>query len=152
MFADLKCGALTELESGRNWSSQEIAARVASRTAHMRNLGLRRGDRLFILYGNKLEFFIDLLAAWNAGVSVVPVDNRLTPFEVDNLARTVNPKFALIDATVPPGLGDALALRGVRFVIPDEASLGRVSAVPTGDFACAARLDDEALILFTSGT
>jgi acyl-CoA synthetase (AMP-forming)/AMP-acid ligase II len=83
---------------------------------------------------------------------VVPVDNRLTPFEVDNLARTVNPKFALIDATVPPGLGDALALRGVRFVIPDEASLGRVPAVPTGDLACAARLDDEALILFTSGT
>jgi len=31
MFADLKCGALSELESGRSWSSQEIAARLASR-------------------------------------------------------------------------------------------------------------------------
>src|SRR4051794_32554437 len=123
MFADLKCGALTELESGRSWSSQEIAVRVTSRAAQMHNHGLRRGDRLFILYGNNLDFFVDLLAAWNTGASVVPVDDRLTAFEVDNLTRTVNPKIALIDARVPPGLRDALAVLGVRFLTPGVTTL-----------------------------
>ena len=152
MFADLKCGALTELESGRSWSSHEIAARVAGRAADLRNHGLRRGDRVFILYGNNREFFVDLLAAWNTGASVVPVDNRLTPFEVENLARTVQPKIALIDPMVPPGLGDALALLGVELLASIEPKLDTSPSPTVGSLACAARLDDEALILFTSGT
>jgi len=152
MFADLKCGALTELESGLSWSSQVIAEQVAGRTAHLRSLGLQRGDRLFILYGNNLEFFVNLLAAWNAGASVVPADSRLTPFELKNLARTVNPKIALIDPTVPPALGDALASLGVKLLTSGESTIDKISSVRAGSLACAARLDDEALILFTSGT
>ena len=116
MFADLTCGALRELESGRTWNSQEIAMRVAAGAARLRARGLQRGDRLFVLYGNNLEFFVDLLAAWNVGASVVPVDNRLTRFEVENLARTVTPKFALTDATVPMALGDALVALGVELL------------------------------------
>ena len=152
MFADLKCGALTELETGRSWSSQEIAERVVRRTAHLRTCGLQRGDRLFILYGNNLEFFVDLLATWNVGASVVPADNRLTPFELENLARTVNPKIALTDSTVPPALGDTLAKLGVKLLTSGELTMDKFSAVPAGSLNCAARLDDEALILFTSGT
>ncbi|HUR71754.1 MAG TPA: class I adenylate-forming enzyme family protein [Candidatus Limnocylindrales bacterium] len=151
MFADLKCGTLAELESGRSWSSQEVAVRVASRADVMRSHGLGRGDRLFILYGNKLEFFVDLLAAWHAGAGVVPVDNRLTPFEVENLARAVTPKIALVDATVPSGLGDALAAMGVK-VLSSAEPTETIPAVLAHSLGCAARLDDEALILFTSGT
>jgi acyl-CoA synthetase (AMP-forming)/AMP-acid ligase II len=152
MFADLKCGALSELESGRSWSSQEIAARVASRTAQLHSSGLQRGDRLLILYGNNREFFVDLLAAWNTGASVVPVDNRLTPFELQNLARTVTPRLALTDPTVPTLLGNALASLGVKLLTAGQLTLDKIPSVPSISLACAARLDDEALILFTSGT
>lgn len=147
MFAELQCGALSELESGRRWSGPEVAVRVASRAEQLRSEGLRRGDRLFILYGNNLEFFVDLLAAWNAGASVVPVDNRLTPFELENFARQVTPKMALVDATVPAALGDQLASLGVRLL-----DANRPAAASPAPAWCAARLDDEALILFTSGT
>ena len=50
MFADLTCGALSELESGRSWSSREIAMRVAAGAAGLRAHGLQRGDRLFIFW------------------------------------------------------------------------------------------------------
>jgi acyl-CoA synthetase (AMP-forming)/AMP-acid ligase II len=152
MFADLTCGALSELESGRSWSSQEIVMRVAASAARLRAHGLQRGDRLFILYGNNLEFFVDLLAAWNVGASVVPVDNRLTPFEVENLARTVTPKIALTDATVPIALGDALVALGVKLLSSSDLAPDAVTSVSSASAFCAARLDDEALILFTSGT
>ena len=152
MFADLTCGALSELESGRSWSSQEIAMRLAASAARLRVHGLQRGDRVFILYGNNLEFFVDLLAAWNVGASVVPLDNRLTPFEVENLARSVTPKIALIDATVPMALGDALAALGVKLLSSSDLAADAVTSVSSASAFCAARLDDEALILFTSGT
>lgn len=151
MFADLKCGSLTELESARSWSSQEIAQRVALRQAGLRAQGLRRGDRLLILYGNNREFFVDLLAAWNAGAGVVPVDSRLTPFELENLARAVKPKIALTDATVPSALPKALAALGVQ-ILPGGDFPSDGAAAPADKQHCAARLDDEALILFTSGT
>ena len=149
MFADLQCGALSELESGRRWSGPEVAVRVARRAEQLRAEGLRRGDRLFILYGNNLEFFVDLLAAWHAGASVVPVDNRLTPFELENFARQVTPKIALIDATVPAALSDQLIMLGVRLL---DASAHGADGAASAPAECAARLDDEALILFTSGT
>ncbi len=152
MFAELHCGALSELESGRRWTSQEIAARVASRTAQLRAHGLTRGDRLFILYGNNLEFFVDLLAVWHAGASVVPVDNRLTPYELENLARQVTPKIALTDATVPTALGDLLASLGVKLLNSAELAADMLTAGLSATAFCATRLDDEALIMFTSGT
>jgi len=152
VFADLKCGALTELESGRCWSSQDIYARIAARCAQLRALGLQRRDRLFILYGNNLAFFVDLLAAWNVGASVVPVDNRLTPFELENLARTVLPKIALTDATVPAALSDVLESLGVTLVGSSGLASDEVPAPQASGLPCAAQLDDEALILFTSGT
>ena len=140
MFADLTCGALSELESGRSWSSQEIAMHVAAGAARLRAHGLQRGDRLFILYGNKLEFFVDLLAAWNVGASVVPVDNRLTRFEVDNLARMVTPKIALTDGTVPTALGDALvALESSCSTPATWRRTGNIGTVGQRILRCAAR-------------
>ena len=33
----------------------------------------------------RLEFFADLLALWNAGACAIPLDARLTPFEIETL-------------------------------------------------------------------
>ena len=38
-------------------------------------------------YGNRLEFFADLLALWTVGACAIPLDARLTPFEIETLAR-----------------------------------------------------------------
>jgi acyl-CoA synthetase (AMP-forming)/AMP-acid ligase II len=152
MFVDLKIGRLTELLSGRSWSHQELWARLGARHAQYRAQGMQRGDRVFILYGNNLEFFVDLLAAWQVGASVVPVDGRLTLFEVENLARTVMPRFALVDSNVPSTIVTALSARGITAL---DTSSRDFSSAPRGqldDLRCDARLDDEALILFTSGT
>jgi acyl-CoA synthetase (AMP-forming)/AMP-acid ligase II len=148
MFVEAKIGDLTELASGRSWSSAELAARLSARCVAFRDQGMQAGDRVFILYGNKLEFFVDLLALWYVGACVVPVDGRLTPFEIDNLAQAVTPRFALIDGTVLSSIVAVLSAQGVTVL--DTASLDFITA--SSALPCAARLDDQALILFTSGT
>jgi acyl-CoA synthetase (AMP-forming)/AMP-acid ligase II len=100
MFVDAKIGDLTELASGRSCCSAELLVRLRARCVAFRDQGMQAGDRVFVLYGNNLEFFVDLLALWYVGACVVPVDGRLTPFEIDNLARAVTPRFALIDGAV----------------------------------------------------
>ncbi len=148
MFVEAKIGDLTELTSGRSWSSAELTACLRARCVAFRDQGMQAGDRVFILYGNKLEFFVDLLALWSVGACVVPVDGRLTPFEIDNLARAVTPRFALIDGTVSSSIVSVLSAQGVTVL--DSGSLDFIS--PSSALPCAARLDDQALILFTSGT
>ena len=116
MFFDLAPGRLIEPLSGRAWSSREIVARVFARMQRLQSEGLGHGDRVFVLYGNKLEFFVDVLAAWHAGASLVPVDSRLTSFEIENLARAVMPRLLLVDSSAGVAALSGLAALGVKVI------------------------------------
>jgi acyl-CoA synthetase (AMP-forming)/AMP-acid ligase II len=152
MFFDLQPGCLSEPLSGRTWNSREILQRVLARMGAFTREGVCRGDRVFVLYGNKLEFFIDTLAVWQLGASLVPIDSRLVSFEIENLARAVRPRLLLVDASADVSRLAGLTALGVKVV--DTATWdGAGGGQPNlGQFRSQAHLDDEALILFTSGS
>src|SRR5258705_13551077 len=110
------------------------------------DLGLARGQRVSLHYGNRPEFFADLLAVWNLGGCAVPVDGRLTAFEVETLARAARPRISVWEQSPDPALASALDSLGVAVCALDEEVAG--GAAPATGMA----LDDDALILFTSGT
>jgi len=152
MFLDSQPGCITEPQSGRSWSGREIVARVGVRIRHLQGEGLCRGERVFVLYGNKLEFFVDLLAVWQLGASLVPIDGRLTPFEIENLARAVKPRLLLVDTPAAAStLSGLTALEG-QVVDTTAWDVAENSDPLGGRFHSQAHLDDDALILFTSGS
>jgi acyl-CoA synthetase (AMP-forming)/AMP-acid ligase II len=65
MFRDSHLGDLTEPLTGRSWNHDEVFRCVIARISYYGEHDVSRGDRVFILYGNNLEFFVDLLAAKN---------------------------------------------------------------------------------------
>jgi acyl-CoA synthetase (AMP-forming)/AMP-acid ligase II len=150
MFFDSQPGVITELLTGRSLASREIISRTAGRTARFQTAGLCRGDRVFVQYGNKPEFFVDLLAVWYSGASLVPIDSRLTAYEVENLARAVAPRFMLTDSPADAAILSGLTALGVQVIdTRDWDDRHFPSAFP---MRCQTYLDDEALILFTSGS
>jgi acyl-CoA synthetase (AMP-forming)/AMP-acid ligase II len=118
-----------------------------ARAAFFAERGLVRGDRVFIHYGNSLEFFVDLLALWWMGGCAIPIDARLTAFEIETLARAARPRFGLVSATEGEDLLKTLKAAGAEPLASGE--VGDVSRVPTTG---TGSLDEAALILFTSGT
>ena len=145
MFVDLRVGYLAEAASGRRWDRGEIGRQVATRVARFQSRGVARGDRVFLPFGNRLEFFAELCALWRLGACAVPIDPRLTPFEVQTLAGTANPRLAVVDV--------ATDTRVIRTLI--ESGIGVVDTTDTGSDELAgglSQLDDDALILFTSGS
>jgi acyl-CoA synthetase (AMP-forming)/AMP-acid ligase II len=145
MFTDLSVGHLIEPFGSRRWSPAEIHRQIRLRVGRFQRLGLQPGERVFLLFGNRPEFFAELLAVWKLGGCAVPVDARLTAFEIETLAGAAEPKLAVGDEATSPELLAALERPGCRAVLtseigPDEADAARV------------RLDDDALILFTSGS
>ncbi len=141
-------GRLLEPLSGRSLSPDQVFRRMGGRVAAYRRLGLRGGDRVFLHYGNNLEFFVDLLAIWHVGGCAVPVDARLTPFEVATLVRSARPAFSVWKEAPEPSLERELLELGTRVLEMPGDEEGRDGALPRS----AVHLDDDALILFTSGT
>jgi acyl-CoA synthetase (AMP-forming)/AMP-acid ligase II len=145
MFLDLQVGNLAEPISGRRWDHAAITREVGLRVARFQRHGLARGDRVFLPFGNRLEFFAELLAVWQLGACAVPIDARLTPFEVTTLVGAARPRMAVVDDATDAAVISALA--GVAVPTVDTLDTGDVLAT-----AGLSRLDDDALILFTSGS
>lgn len=144
MPIELTVGNLIEPFSGRRWNESETRRQVARRIGRLQALGLKPQDRVFLPFGNRLEFFAELLAIWRLGACAIPVDSRLTAFEIENLARAAKPRLAVMDETTRSEVVQLLSDTGVRVVETTE--------VKTDADASETHLDSDALILFTSGS
>jgi len=140
-------GLLVEPLTGRRWSPDETRRQIELRVGSYVASGIEPGDRVLIHFGNRLEFFAELLAIWNCGACAIPVDARLTPFEVGKLAATARARFSVIDDDTGPATVEAAHGSIVRHTADLDAAT--TEAEHAGIFP---RLDDDALILFTSGS
>jgi len=150
MHYDSFVGTLTEPVSGRSWSPRETRQQVAGRIHVLRSAGFKPGDRVLIHFGNRLEFFAELLASWALGGCAIPVDARLTAFEVERLVETAQARFNVVDDRTPAATIEAVSGSIVLNTLDAQPGQpGASAATPAGAFP---RLDDDALILFTSGS
>lgn len=148
MLTELRFGALTEPLTGRHWAPAAVLDHYRRRRGFYARHGLAAGDRVFVHYGNTPEFFVDVAALWSLGACVVPIDPRLTPFEIDTLARAATPRFSLWCG--PPDIAQAHTPSAAGVEVLDTSAAG--SAAPADAPPSNLTLDQDALILFTSGT
>lgn len=145
MFVELGLGNLIEPFSGRRWDPAEINRQIGLRVARLGRYGVAPEDRVFLTFGNRLEFFAEVMALWKLGACAIPVDARLTAFEVENLARAAGPKLAVVDDATHADVIRVLGDSGVKTVLTTETGAAEATA-------WRVRLDDDALMLFTSGS
>jgi long-chain acyl-CoA synthetase len=75
-----------------------LYAAVQGQAAALAALGVRRGDRVLLLAGNRTEVLVLLGAAAWLGAMLVPLNLRLSPAEMAQQARDAAPTVAVIDA------------------------------------------------------
>ncbi len=148
MFLNLEVGGLHEPLTGRHWDRVAAAQQIRRRSAALARRGIRRADRVLIHYGNNAEFCFDVLAPWLLGACAVPVDPRFTAYEVQQLASAARPAASIWDNPPDASIQAALSALGVSLL--DNTELDSFEAVPVGRLW--PRLDDDALVLFTSGS
>jgi oxalate---CoA ligase len=150
MLADFRLGELTEPLTERHWDRTAVHNHYRRRLGFYARYRLSAGDRVFIHYGNTPEFFVDVVALWTLGACVVPIDPRLTPFEINTLARAATPSLSLWYGTAEAGVAQALSAADVEVV--DASAAGEAAHADAPSASPALTLDQDALILFTSGT
>jgi acyl-CoA synthetase (AMP-forming)/AMP-acid ligase II len=141
-FAIARFGAVTELRTGRSWRSSELAEAVRTRASVMESLGVKGGDRVLLAEAGSGSFFADLFAVWHVGASVVCLSPRIATPELQTIAGFVQPSLLIV--------GEAQAAPDVS--VPTICLARERLRAPKDTARPPACLDDEALILFTSGT
>ena len=141
----LTVGPLTEPLTGRHWTPPVVTREVSARAARYCRDGLHPGDRVLLHFGNRLEFFAELLAIWRSGAVAVPLDPTLTRVELERLVETVAPRFSVVDDGTDGVIARALP---PRVTVVDATQPLSPADLP----ADAARPECDALMLFTSGS
>lgn len=130
-----RLGNVTDLVSGESWPANRLVEEVGRRAERLADAGIGAGSRVAICHGGSPSFFADLLAVWRSGACAACLPANLTEYESKNILSFLEPRLSLTDASC---------------LAADH--LPMFSDSPGTDRELADSLDNEALILFTSGT
>ncbi|MCD6016756.1 MAG: AMP-dependent synthetase and ligase [Solirubrobacterales bacterium] len=133
----------------RVWHFGELIAMSAGLSGALAARGVRRGDVVMTLVGNRLEWVLAMLACWRMGAVVLPCNTQLRRRDLELRARAANPVLCIGDEDLLGELPDAIpymTLADVAAALDEDTPQEPPAAV--ADLAPT----DPALIVFTSGT
>ena len=83
----------TFLEGGTVLTYGELCARVGTAAKGLGGLGLRRGDRVLLLFANSAEHVVALLAVMAAGGVAVPLDPESGATRLAHVIAETSPRL-----------------------------------------------------------
>jgi acyl-coenzyme A synthetase/AMP-(fatty) acid ligase len=141
--------ALVELArdgSRREWSFGEIQNRSAALAGTLIRLGVKQGDVVMTVIGNRPEWVLAMVACFRIGAVVLPCTEQLRAKDLRLRLEAADPALVLADER-DVGELSAAAPRCPVLSVPDESLFATEPAPPV-----ALSLEDPCLITFTSGT
>ncbi|MFF4160960.1 type I polyketide synthase [Streptomyces sp. NPDC001678] len=149
-------------DARRSVTYRELERRTARLAGHLQRLGVRRGDRVALCLGNRVELVESCLAVVRAGVVGVLLDPGATDAELAHQLRDCDPVLAVAEAASPLLLNGhaGQTLRAVTVGAPaitgDGPAALAFEELATTDPGIPPRddlgLDEPAWIHYTSGT
>jgi acyl-coenzyme A synthetase/AMP-(fatty) acid ligase len=136
---------------GRDGSRREISfGEVADRSARLAGRlvaeGVRKGDVVMTLVGNRPEWVYALVACWRIGAVALPCTEQLRPADLRKRIERAAPRLVVADERDAGAIEEA-GWDGTLLLVPDER-LFEADPAPAPDHDPL----DPALIVFTSGT
>jgi len=129
----------------------ELDARSNAFAHHLLGEGVGRGDRVAMMLSNRPEFVTSVLGISKAGAAAVSISPAWKALELDHALGLTHPVYAVADGNGASMLAERLGTGRVED-LDDVATLGTILANEPTRPACAASDDDEAVLVFSSGT
>src|SRR6185437_6902073 len=137
-----------------NW--HEVAQRSARIAGGLHELGVRAGDRIALLLGNRIEFVLAMFAASHLGAIVVLLGTRQQKPEIAHVLTDCGAMMLIHEVSLSDRLPDPADVSELRYRI----AIGDSGVSAFADLANSAPLpapaevgeEDTAMILYTSGT
>jgi acyl-coenzyme A synthetase/AMP-(fatty) acid ligase len=133
----------------RVWHFGELIARSAGLSGAFAARGVRRGDVVMTLVGNRVEWVLSLLACWRMGAIALPCSTQLRRGDMALRVGAASPKLCVGQEELLSDLPDGVPAMTVADVA-DALDEDRPQETPMAIAELAP--EDPALIVFTSGT
>jgi acyl-coenzyme A synthetase/AMP-(fatty) acid ligase len=133
----------------RDWHFGELIARSAGLSGAFAARGVRRGDVVMTLVGNRIEWALSLLACWRMGAVALPCSPQLRRRDLELRATAAAPALCVAEESLLGELPDAvpaMTLAEVAETLDEDRPQETPAAIEAMDD------EDPALIVFTSGT
>jgi acetyl-CoA synthetase len=133
----------------RIWHFGELIASSTGLSGAFAARGVRRGDAVMTLIGNRIEWVLSLLACWRMGAVALPCSTQLRRRDLELRVRAADPRLCVGEQDLLGELPDAvpyMTLEEVARVLDEDRP-----QEPPAELADLAP-EDPALIVFTSGT
>ena len=115
---------------------------IKARATTLKKSGVKAGDVVGLLSHNIPEFPLTLFAIWYLGATVLLMDTNFTPFEYDNMAKTVKCKFVCAEKSF---FYDTKVFKFFDITTKDGAADAKLKPAKLGE-------KDIATLSFTSGS
>ncbi|WP_461202114.1 class I adenylate-forming enzyme family protein [Anoxybacillus sp. TBDG-1] len=146
------------IDGDMSLSYQEVDDTVNRLASSLASLGIKRGDKVVLYMPNTKEFVYAYFAVLRLGAIIVPVNARLTAQEVQYIIEHSEAKAVIAHDWIYRELASLVDDVNVIWIKTSDAtdgwcSLSQLVANGANDpIVCRLREDDEATILYTSGT
>src|SRR3954454_16582182 len=87
----------------RDWHFGELIARSAGLSGAFAARGVRRGDVVMLLVGNRVEWVLSVLACWRMGAAAPPCNTMLRSAALELRAEAAAPKLCVGEADLLSG-------------------------------------------------
>src|SRR4051794_32435173 len=132
--------------SRTEWSFGEVAEASACAAGALAARGVRRGDVVMTLVGNRPEWVLAMLACFRLGAVALPCTEQLRPADLRSRLAIAQPRLIVCDERNLGVLGEAAPDADVLVVPGPELTAAEPAPVAElGD-------EDPCLVTFTSGT
>lgn len=129
-------------------SYKELYYRSTYLAKQLQSYGVKKNDRVIILWENSIEFYIAYFATWHIGAIVAPLNVFLTEYEVTHIIEDAEPSLILVSETQRDKIKSNKKSVPIISEINRKTKVSLDHEIPVVD----RNLDDTAAILYTSGT
>ena len=133
----------------QDWHFGELIACSAGLSGAFAARGVKRGDVVMTLVGNRAEWVLSLLACWRMGAVALPCSTQLRRQDLALRVAAADPKLCVGEdgllAELPDGV-ETMTMDEVAAALDEDRPQETPAAIETME------AEDPALIVFTSGT
>jgi acyl-coenzyme A synthetase/AMP-(fatty) acid ligase len=141
--------AIDQEASRRDWHFGELIATSAGLSGAFAARGVKRGDVVMTLVGNRIEWVLSLLACWRMGAVALPCSTMLREKDLELRVAAAEPVLCVGEerllAEMPAGV-TTMTMAEIAAVLDEDRPQETPASVADMD------PEDPALIVFTSGT
>ncbi len=142
----------------RSYSYRQLDAGVDLVASHLRELGVRKGDRVALYAENRPEWIMIYYGVVKLGATIVCVSAAYKSFELEHILEDSRPAVAVTTDALLPNMHGKEKVPYVKdvLVIEKDPTLSTLCEIKEGavpSFGCAdCGPDDTCVILYTGGT